>query len=121
MSKPLLRIDIDNGKYTLVQHEDGGTEILRYGQRWMGSPSGFAGVNAVLAMGYELEELREFKEKTEAEIARKLFEVEITLGNCPTPEPSIRKMEGSGVRSEEHTSELQSLMRISFAVFFLKK
>src|SRR3546814_731427 len=26
-----------------------------------------------------------------------------------------------GIRSEEHTSELQSLMRISFAVFFLKK
>src|SRR3546814_4468756 len=26
-----------------------------------------------------------------------------------------------GVRSEEHTSELQSLMRISYAVFFLKK
>src|SRR3546814_1512668 len=92
MSKPLLRIDIANGKYTLVQHEDGGTEILRYGQRWMGSPSGFAGVNAVLAMGYELEELREFKEKTEAEIARKLLEVEITLGNCPPPETSIRQL-----------------------------
>src|SRR3546814_8759118 len=28
---------------------------------------------------------------------------------------------GSDVRSEEHTSELQSLMRISYAVFFLKK
>src|SRR3546814_16483722 len=27
----------------------------------------------------------------------------------------------SGVRSEEHTSELQSLMRISYAVFCLKK
>src|SRR3546814_9098028 len=26
-----------------------------------------------------------------------------------------------GLRSEEHTSELQSLMRISYAVFFLKK
>src|SRR3546814_5227088 len=26
-----------------------------------------------------------------------------------------------GGRSEEHTSELQSLMRISYAVFFLKK
>src|SRR3546814_7813903 len=26
-----------------------------------------------------------------------------------------------GYRSEEHTSELQSLMRISYAVFFLKK
>src|SRR3546814_2452817 len=27
----------------------------------------------------------------------------------------------SGLRSEEHTSELQSLMRISYAVFCLKK
>src|SRR3546814_2714267 len=29
--------------------------------------------------------------------------------------------QGSGKRSEEHTSELQSLMRISYAVFCLKK
>src|SRR3546814_4819016 len=29
--------------------------------------------------------------------------------------------EARGVRSEEHTSELQSLMRISYAVFCLKK
>src|SRR3546814_5455785 len=28
---------------------------------------------------------------------------------------------GSEIRSEEHTSELQSLMRISYAVFCLKK
>src|SRR3546814_4017369 len=28
---------------------------------------------------------------------------------------------GSALRSEEHTSELQSLMRISYAVFCLKK
>src|SRR3546814_6991478 len=28
---------------------------------------------------------------------------------------------GSGIRSEEHTSELQSLMRNSYAVFCLKK
>src|SRR3546814_6243069 len=28
---------------------------------------------------------------------------------------------GAGVRSEEHTTELQSLMRISYAVFCLKK
>src|SRR3546814_3833187 len=28
---------------------------------------------------------------------------------------------GAGFRSEEHTSELQSLMRISYAVFCLKK
>src|SRR3546814_5504182 len=29
--------------------------------------------------------------------------------------------EGASARSEEHTSELQSLMRISYAVFCLKK
>src|SRR3546814_1124457 len=29
--------------------------------------------------------------------------------------------EGAALRSEEHTSELQSLMRISYAVFCLKK
>src|SRR3546814_6866986 len=32
--------------------------------------------------------------------------------------PMLRYLD---MRSEEHTSELQSLMRISFAVFFLKK
>src|SRR3546814_6005584 len=35
----------------------------------------------------------------------------------PRPEPRHRHQ----VRSEEHTSELQSLMRISYAVFCLKK
>src|SRR3546814_10441096 len=33
----------------------------------------------------------------------------------------IGEVGGDGVRSEEHTSELQSLMRISYAVFCLKK
>src|SRR3546814_8465148 len=33
----------------------------------------------------------------------------------------LRQRMGVGVRSEEHTSELQSLMRISYAVFCLKK
>src|SRR3546814_7159055 len=32
-----------------------------------------------------------------------------------------RRRQMSGMRSEEHTSELQSLMRISYAVFCLKK
>src|SRR3546814_5614306 len=35
---------------------------------------------------------------------------------------TLRKLASEGVsRSEEHTSELQSLMRISYAVFCLKK
>src|SRR3546814_4473190 len=37
---------------------------------------------------------------------------------CRTPNGRARS---AGVRSEEHTSELQSLMRISYAVFCLKK
>src|SRR3546814_2158911 len=32
-----------------------------------------------------------------------------------------KKPVGQGLRSEEHTSELQSLMRIQYAVFCLKK
>src|SRR3546814_1062090 len=45
----------------------------------------------------------------------------------PVKKIDMRKREGtcftliSGQRSEEHTSELQSLMRISYAVFCLKK
>src|SRR3546814_11315527 len=49
-------------------------------------------------------------------------------GDCPAFTPSgpfarehnIRGWRLSGHRSEEHTSELQSLMRISYAVFCLK-
>src|SRR3546814_8602673 len=37
---------------------------------------------------------------------------------CPCSSPSIR---APTPRSEEHTSELQSLMRISYAVFSMKK
>src|SRR3546814_6755884 len=36
-------------------------------------------------------------------------------------QPQGREVERVEVRSEEHTSELQSLMRISYAVFCLKK
>src|SRR3546814_10200075 len=35
--------------------------------------------------------------------------------------PAPRAGRAGGARSEEHTSELQSLMRISYAVFCLKK
>src|SRR3546814_3173318 len=38
-----------------------------------------------------------------------------------TPRSNIPRMQHSVSRSEEHTSELQSLMRISYAVFCLKK
>src|SRR3546814_1527320 len=38
-----------------------------------------------------------------------------------TPIAALDREQSRGVRSEEHTSELQSLMRISYAVFCLKK
>src|SRR3546814_3618095 len=48
--------------------------------------------------------------------------------SCPGDRPGARRNRGAGpaadagaARSEEHTSELQSLMRISYAVFCLKK
>src|SRR3546814_1154644 len=40
--------------------------------------------------------------------------------SIPLPQFQQRSI-SSSTRSEEHTSELQSLMRISYAVFFLKK
>src|SRR3546814_3164451 len=38
-----------------------------------------------------------------------------------TDQAQQRQLRVQGARSEEHTSELQSLMRISYAVFCLKK
>src|SRR3546814_1514615 len=45
------------------------------------------------------------------------------LRNAPSARVQIEAVELRGIigRSEEHTSELQSLMRISYAVFCLKK
>src|SRR3546814_8124725 len=46
------------------------------------------------------------------------------VGDLPVPQGEARRAGvnvGADQRSEEHTSELQSLMRISYAVFCLKK
>src|SRR3546814_8740019 len=45
---------------------------------------------------------------------------ELLGGDTPKPPPK-KKVDIWRERSEEHTSELQSLMRISYAVFCLKK
>src|SRR3546814_6939326 len=44
-----------------------------------------------------------------------------TISNASTSYMPLPVYEPSPTRSEEHTSELQSLMRISYAVFCLKK
>src|SRR3546814_10536603 len=43
------------------------------------------------------------------------------LAPAGLPEETVAKLNTDINRSEEHTSELQSLMRISYAVFCLKK
>src|SRR3546814_2854463 len=41
--------------------------------------------------------------------------------NTPRQHVTAPRRQNAPIRSEEHTSELQSLMRISYAVFCLKK
>src|SRR3546814_5743596 len=53
------------------------------------------------------------------ELARAMLALRLVLTAGP---PTLVFDEvDAGIRSEEHTSELQSLMRISYAVFCLKK
>src|SRR3546814_8388164 len=51
-----------------------------------------------------------------------MFSVAMSLLVLRSPTPQVAAaLSGMAQRSEEHTSELQSLMRISYAVFCLKK
>src|SRR3546814_1551476 len=61
-------------------------------------------------------------EQSSLEAFRRVMAVsaEGTFLGCETCLPALAAS-GAGSRSEEHTSELQSLMRISYAVFCLKK
>src|SRR3546814_1214437 len=68
-------------------------------------------------------------EKTGAAMVRALSQSSVRNGSAGRPSPPERFVRDALVnayrtatgRSEEHTSELQSLMRISYAVFCLKK
>src|SRR3546814_7870908 len=57
----------------------------------------------------------QFGDPTEAVEDRK------SIGSAQSKLPAEFTRDSAGLRSEEHTSELQSLMRISYAVFCLKK
>src|SRR3546814_7319704 len=56
-------------------------------------------------------------------MAKKIMVSQSTSGDVPESGLDVLNQDGDSVevRSEEHTSELQSLMRNSYAVFYLKK
>src|SRR3546814_9790472 len=54
-------------------------------------------------------------------LADELNDVKATAESAKTPAPAPPTSDPRLARSEEHTSELQSLMRTSYAVFCLKK
>lgn len=56
----MLKIDIDNGKYTLEQGSDYKVRVLRYGDYWLGDGSNtpLYGSKFIVSMGCELEDAR---------------------------------------------------------------
>src|SRR3546814_9775141 len=58
--------------------------------------------------------------RTQAVLAGARIPVVIDIGFGDAIEPGLELLVYPTLRSEEHTSELQSLMRISYAVFCLK-
>src|SRR3546814_8238419 len=50
-----------------------------------------------------------------------MAKIKLTKTAVEAAQPQTKDVELRDTRSEEHTSELQSLMRISYAVFCLKK
>src|SRR3546814_1287410 len=64
--------------------------------------------------GKKFKEMYEFRDRYAAE-----WELDFKRETCPPLEEIDASLPPA--RSEEHTSELQSLMRISYAVFCLKK
>src|SRR3546814_10243209 len=107
--------------------EQRGADIIReVGDDVIGAAGGRVGVDrhrvAVDHGQPAIERLRQFAEEGQAAV--------VALDRdhpCAGTEQRARQAAGTGtdlehrLRSEEHTSELQSLMRISYAVFCLKK
>src|SRR3546814_7789504 len=56
----------------------------------------------------------------ESMVPRRIADIVEVVVLAPRAHAFLRRHRGA-VRSEEHTSELQSLMRLSYAVFCLKK
>src|SRR3546814_5144763 len=76
-------------------------------------------VHSHKAPSAELTDLGAIPCASNQEVARQADIIILMLPDTPQVQEVL--FDENGVRSEEHTSELQSLMRISYAVFCLKK
>src|SRR3546814_5416586 len=78
-------------------------------------------------LSYDIGDLLTAQGKTPLDMVKAGENFYSSLGMAPLPETFwkrslfLKPADREVVRSEEHTSELQSLMRISYAVFCLKK
>src|SRR3546814_8154045 len=106
--KTLFHDVVDAGADVVV---GGGPHSLRGIEIYKGKPI-FYGIGVFFIRG-------EIKAMQEA--AFRVFP-DPTTGRAPPPEPESESVRpGGNPRSEEHTSELKSLMRISYPVFCWKK
>src|SRR3546814_8529023 len=97
----MAAVAVKNGVYdAIVENAPGGIEFF-HGYTWSAHPVACAAASATL----------------------KLFRDEDMFARAKALAPKFLERLGAlrRHRSEEHTSELQSLMRISYAVFCLKK
>src|SRR3546814_5531701 len=99
-------------------HHRAGRPLFRYGGAVPGARRWLVESRRSGRRGADDDRCRRALVKTLSSIHPFFGEIYEALGN---PRPHRGGAGGRGRRSEEHTSELQSLMRISYAVFCLKK
>ena len=54
----MLRVDLEDGKYTIIQDAKDKTSVLRYGEPWMDTLSTVPGGKMMLGMAYHIERLQ---------------------------------------------------------------
>lgn len=55
----ILNVSTSDGRYTVVLRRDGTSHVLRYGEPWTPFPEGGSVGNVVIALGLEIETLRD--------------------------------------------------------------
>src|SRR3546814_2524789 len=83
------------------------------------APSGIPGLGQSSGFSFQLQDLGGAGHEELVSAREQLLG--LAAGNDKLDSVRYANLEDAPTRSEEHTSELQSLMRISYAVFCLKK